>query len=102
MSTDEARRRLLELMDAGRTEVRSSVSGKTDSQASEPTAARAEIAVPDFVTIPLSPEMREQMGFLAKHADTPFEALALDLLATELEAQVGLSRGPFMRKYMYR
>jgi hypothetical protein len=61
-----------------------------------------ERVVPETVTIFLSPEMREQLAFLVSRRTAPFDAVARELLAEELEAQVGLMRGPFLRKYMYR
>ncbi len=62
----------------------------------------ASVAVPEAVTIPLSPKMREQFEYLTQQTDTPVDVLAQDLLAAELEAQAGLMRGPHLRKYMYR
>ncbi len=59
-------------------------------------------SIPESVTIRLSPEMREQLGFLSKHVNKSVEDLALELVATELDAEAGLSRGPYLRKYMYR
>jgi hypothetical protein len=58
--------------------------------------------VPQSVTIPLSAEMREQFAYLRKHDDRSVPELALELLAEELEARVGLMRGPYLRKYIYR
>jgi hypothetical protein len=69
---------------------------------SGPTTPNPEFAVPELVTIALSVEMQEQLPFLTKHTGTPFDVLARELFATELEAQAGLSRGPYLRKYMYR
>jgi len=93
MSGDEARRGILELIDA---QPASNLSSNA-TRSQEP-----DVAVPEFVTIPLSAAMQEQLSFLAKRTGTPFDVLARELFATELEAQVGLSRGPFLRKYMYR
>jgi hypothetical protein len=99
---DEARRRLLELMDAGPIQARPPGSDVPSPDAGQPIAPAGKVTVPEFVTMPLSVEMREQMGFLAAHGDLTIDALALDLLATELEARVCLIRGPFLRKYIYR
>jgi hypothetical protein len=93
MPGDEARRGILELIDAQST---SSLS-PNETRSPEP-----DVAVPEYVTIPLSAKMQEQLSFLAKQTKTPFDVLAHELFATELEAQVGLSRGPYLRKYMYR
>jgi hypothetical protein len=60
------------------------------------------VTPPNCVTIPLSDEMREQIAFLSQQTGTAVDALVRDLLAAELEAQVGLNRGPYLRKYMYR
>ena len=56
----------------------------------------------DHVTIDLTPEMREQLDWLAAHRERSRLELARELFAEELEAQVGLSRGPYLRRFMYR
>ena len=54
------------------------------------------------ITLMLTPEMRENLQWLAKHQEVQPDDLALELFAAELEAQVGQARGPYLRKYMYR
>jgi hypothetical protein len=44
----------------------------------------------------------EQIRFLAEQQGISMLELAGKLLAEEAEAQAGLARGPFLRKYMYR
>ena len=57
---------------------------------------------PDQITLTLTPEMREHLDWLVSRGAQSVAELAHELFATELEAQVGLARGPYLRKYMYR
>ncbi len=54
------------------------------------------------LTIKLTPEMREQLNWFAASSDKSIEEIARKFLADQLEAQFGLSKGVFRRKYMYR
>ena len=54
------------------------------------------------ITIDVSEVTMEQIKFLAEEQDIPILEMASKLLAEEAEAQAGLARGPFLRKYMHR
>ena len=54
------------------------------------------------ITIDLSDDTMEQIKFLAEQQDISMLEMAGRLLTEEAEAQAGLARGPFLRKYMYR
>jgi hypothetical protein len=52
--------------------------------------------------VQVSAETLEQIGFLAERDGVSVEEMAARLLAVEAEADAGLTRGPLLRKYMYR
>jgi hypothetical protein len=54
------------------------------------------------ITIDVSEDTMEQIKFLAEGQGIPILEMAGKLLAEEAEAQAGLTRGPFLRNYMYR
>ena len=54
------------------------------------------------ITIDVSENTMEQIKFLAEQQGISILEMASKLLAEEAEAQAGLSRGPFLRKYMHR
>jgi hypothetical protein len=54
------------------------------------------------ITIEVSGDTMEQIKFLAEERHVSILEMAGTLLAQEAEAQAGLSRGPFLRKYMHR
>ena len=54
------------------------------------------------ITIDVSENTMEQIKFLAEQPGISILEMASKLLSEEAEAQAGLSRGPFLRKYMHR
>ena len=55
-----------------------------------------------IINIRISEETRGQIEFLSKVSGATFGEMAEELLADQAEAEAGLSRGPYLRKYMYR
>jgi hypothetical protein len=54
------------------------------------------------VSIRISGETRERIEYLAGLLGMSFDEMAEKLLADQAEAEAGLQRGPYLRKYMYR
>src|SRR5690554_3812597 len=54
------------------------------------------------LSIEVSEEALECIEFLARGEGISVEEMSKRLLADEAEAQAGLTRGPFKRKYMHR
>jgi hypothetical protein len=54
------------------------------------------------IKVSVSSETIEHIGFMSKALNLSLEATAAKLLAHQAEAETGLLRGPFLRKYMYR
>jgi hypothetical protein len=54
------------------------------------------------ISISIKSETLEQIPYLARRSGLSVEEMAAQLLATQAEAEAGLSRGTFLRRYMYR
>ncbi len=54
------------------------------------------------IVIEVTDETMEQVAFLAAQEGMSVAEIAHKLLAEEAEAQAGLTRGPYLRKYMHR
>ena len=54
------------------------------------------------LVIRISPERAAELDRLAQAQKKDTRELAKELLEAEIEAQHGLSYGPYLRKYMYR
>ncbi len=54
------------------------------------------------INVAISPETLEQIQFLADQEKVNVTEMTRKLLAESAEAGAGLSRGSFLREYMYR
>ena len=54
------------------------------------------------IELSVSAETIERIRFLAGHFGMTEREMAEKLLADQAEAEAGLTRGPMLRKYMYR
>jgi hypothetical protein len=54
------------------------------------------------LVIRIAPERAAELDRLAQAQNRDAREVAKELLEAEIEAQHGLSYGPFLRKYMYR
>lgn len=54
------------------------------------------------IELSVSAETIERIRFLASHSGMTEREMAEKLLADQAEAEAGLTRGPMLRKYMYR
>ncbi|WP_157014516.1 hypothetical protein [Mesorhizobium xinjiangense] len=57
---------------------------------------------PKQIVVEVSEETMERIKYLAELEGMSVADMAGKLLANEAEAQAGLTRGPFSRKYMHR
>jgi hypothetical protein len=54
------------------------------------------------ITLEVTAETLEQITLLAEREGASVSEMAGKLLADEAEARAGLTRGPYLRKYMHR
>ena len=54
------------------------------------------------INVEVTDETAERIAFLAEREGMFVSEMAAKLLTEEAEAQAGLTRGPFLRKYIYR